>query len=229
MLARWMAAAVMFLIAQGTPTPPPWTRPTEPPPAAAFATFRARDAGLGRPSAVASDARGTVYVAAPEVSRVFTVDAAGEMRVAAGGGKRPLGPAPVNPQAIPNGDAGAAPGSLLFAPIAVAVDGRGNVYIADDGDRVIRRIDGGTGLISTALRSPMSVPPHWLPSEAGPPPTPPPDSARRADAVEGPVRPSGLAADAAGNLYVADRATHTVFRVPATPGAPIESLSLIHI
>jgi sugar lactone lactonase YvrE len=224
MLARWMAAAVGFLIAQGAPTPPPWTRPTEPPPAAAFATFRAQDAGIGRPSAVASDARGRVFLAAPELSRVFMVDAAGEMRVAAGGGKRPLGPVPLNPQAIPNGDAGAAPGSLLSAPIALAVDGRGNVYIADDADRMIRRIDGGTGVITTALRSPMSVPPHWLPLEAGPPPTPPPDSARRAD-VEGPVRPWGLAADAAGNLYVADRATHAVFRVPAAPSEPIERIA----
>jgi len=224
MLTRSMAAAVAFLIAQGAPTPPPWTRPTEPPPAAAFATFRARDAGIGRPSAVASDARGTVYVAAPELSRVFMVDAAGDMRVAAGGGKRPLGPVPVNAQAIANGDAGAAQGSLLFAPIAVAVDGHGNVYIADDEDRVIRRIDGGTGLITTALRSPISVP-HWLPPEAGPPSTAPPDSARRADAVEGPVRPSGLAADAAGNLYLADRATHTVFRVPAARSAPIERIA----
>ena len=218
-----MAAAVVFLIAQGAPTPSPWTRPTDPPPPAAFANFRAREAGIGRPSAVAIDARGNVYVAAPEVSRVFTVDAAGDMRVAAGGGKRPLLPV-VNPQAIPNGDAGAAPGSLLFAPVALAVDGRGNVYIADDGARVIRRIDGGTGLITTALRSPMSVRPGSLPLEAGPP-TPPPDSARRADPLEGPVRPSGLAADAVGNLYVADRATHTVFRVPAASSEPIERMA----
>ncbi len=166
-------------------------------------SFPALASGIGQPSAVAVDAQGTAYVAAPELSRVFSVNAAGYLTVAAGGKPR------VGPDAarnIPTGDDGPATGASLGAPVALAVDGLGNVYIADDGDRVIRRVDGRTGIITTVLRGPRPVPPWW----DDPPPSP---------AGLGPIRPSGLAVDAAGQLYVADRAAHSVFRVTVTNGS----------
>jgi len=217
MWARWMAASIVLLGAQGGPVRsaamPADTARDVPP-----RSFTAMHTGIGRPSAVTADARGKVYVAAPELSRVFTIDAAGRMTVVAGGAPR-IGP--FDPQSFPNGDGGSAAESSLGAPVALAVDGSGNVYIADDGDRAIRRIDGRTGIITTFLRSPPPSP--GLPAVGGSRP-PPGDPTRRADPVEGPLRPWGLAVDTAGNLYVADRATHTVFRIPSGNG-PIEKIA----
>ncbi|HXI94590.1 MAG TPA: hypothetical protein VNG04_00575, partial [Candidatus Acidoferrum sp.] len=48
-----------------------------------------------------------------------------------------------------SGDGGPATGALLKFPDAVAVDGSGNVFIADTGNSVIRKIDHATGVITT--------------------------------------------------------------------------------
>ena len=47
------------------------------------------------------------------------------------------------------GDGGAALFAGLNAPISVAIDGEGNLYIADTGNHVIRRVEAETGIIST--------------------------------------------------------------------------------
>jgi len=215
MWGRWMAAPIVLLAAPGAPAPPsgPRTAAGE----SAARSFTAVHTGIGRPSAVATDARGNIYVAAPELSRVFAIDASGLMTVVAGGAPR-VGRGTYDPQSFPNGDGGPASESSLGDPVALAVDGAGNVYIADDGDRVIRRIDGRTGIISTFLRAPTPSPGLPRADQGRRPPSPPADSAPGVAPLESPVRPWGLGLDAAGNVYVADRATHAVFRIPSAGG-----------
>lgn len=48
-----------------------------------------------------------------------------------------------------SGDGGAATSATLSYPLAVAVDGNHNIYIADTANSRIRRVDAATGLIST--------------------------------------------------------------------------------
>ncbi len=78
-----------------------------------------------------------------------------------------------------SGDGGPATGAELAQPFGVAVDGLGNVYIADTSNNVIRRIDP-TGVIETVVGGSDGV------------------------VLEG---PSGVAVDAANNLYFSDSGT----------------------
>lgn len=54
-----------------------------------------------------------------------------------------------NGQADDSGDRGKAVQASLNGPMAVAVDGKGNLYIADTGNDSIRRVDVGSGVITT--------------------------------------------------------------------------------
>lgn len=53
-----------------------------------------------------------------------------------------------------SGDGGPAINALFSAPRYVAVDARGNVYIADDGNCVVRRVDAVTSTITTYAGTP---------------------------------------------------------------------------
>ncbi|HXR96412.1 MAG TPA: choice-of-anchor D domain-containing protein, partial [Terriglobales bacterium] len=95
------------------------------------------------------------------------------------------------------GDGGAATSALLSAPTNIAVDGSGNIYIADHGNHVVRKVDGATGLISTyAGTGTAGQPINNTPATANP--------------LSVPV---GLALDTAGDLYVADQGNHQVYRI----------------
>jgi hypothetical protein len=92
---------------------------------------------LGAESALAGDAGGNIYAALYE-NRVVRVDAAGNASAFAGTG-----------EAGDGGDGGAATSARLFHPHGVAVGADGALYIADTGNRRVRRIDARTGLITT--------------------------------------------------------------------------------
>jgi hypothetical protein len=47
------------------------------------------------------------------------------------------------------GDGGPATAALLNLPTGLAIDTTGNIFVADSGNHRIRRIDAGTGYIST--------------------------------------------------------------------------------
>src|SRR5678815_659675 len=74
-------------------------------------------AAIGIPAAIAIDASGNTFVAS-QSSRVFKIDAGGQLTVFAGTGIGGFG-----------GDGGPARDATLFAPTGIAVDGGGNVYI----------------------------------------------------------------------------------------------------
>lgn len=101
-----------------------------------------------------------------------------------------------------SGDGGAASSAQLNGPQGIALDAADDIYIADAGNNVVRRIDASTGIITTFAGS------HTC-GYAGD--TGPATSAQL-------CFPAGLAFDAAGDLYIADTDSMDVRRVNASTG-----------
>jgi hypothetical protein len=98
------------------------------------------------------------------------------------------------------GDGAAAKQATLSYPIAVAVDGAGNVFIADKNNHVVRKVTAATGMISTVAGNGTS----GYSGDNGP--------ATAATLIQ----PSGLAVAASGDLYIADEAASVVRKVSGT-------------
>ena len=105
-----------------------------------------------------------------------------------------------------SGDGAPASSSALSGPSGIAFDGAGNLYIADTGNNVIRKIDAATGLISTVAGS--------LNGAAG-------FSGDGSVATAAELSsPQGITVDGAGNLYIADTANQRIRKVTVPlPGA----------
>jgi sugar lactone lactonase YvrE len=148
-------------------------------------------------TAITVDAKGNIFVADGDYStfesmnpRIRKVDAVtGIITTVAGGGR-----------AFP-GDGGLATNArLLPFPRGLAVDARGNLFIAD-GSRV-RRVDAATGIITTVAGTGT----EGFAGDGGP--------ATRAKMN----RPFGLVADARGDLFVADLGNARIRKVDAATG-----------
>ena len=134
---------------------------------------------------VAVDGAGNVYVADYRNHRIRRIDPQGVITTFAGTGKRGYA-----------GDGGPATAAQLSYPWGVAVDGAGNVYVADYGNHRIRRIDP-QGVITTFAGTGK----RGYAGDGGP-------------ATEARfLGPCGLAVDGAGNVYVADRGNHRIRRI----------------
>jgi len=95
------------------------------------------EARLVNPSGVAVDAPGNLYIADPSANRVRKVTPSGTITTVAGTGQTGGG-----------GDNGPAASAVLNSPSGVTLDSGGNLYIADTGNGVIRRVDASTGIIT---------------------------------------------------------------------------------
>ncbi len=94
---------------------------------------------LSIPLGAAVDAEGNLYIADTGNHRIRRVDALTDtVTTFAGTGTAGF-----------SGDGGPAADAQLSRPQGVALDAAGNLYIADTGNRRIRRIDAGTGIITT--------------------------------------------------------------------------------
>jgi len=133
-------------------------------------------AGLNQPAAVAKDANGNVYVAESVGQRVRKIAPAGTITTFAGTGAAGFG-----------GDSGPAAAALLNSPAGLAVDGAGNVYIADSGNSRVREVDINGNITTFAGTGAVGY--------GG-------DGGAATAAVL--ANPSGVAADSHGNLYIAD-------------------------
>ncbi|HEV2198405.1 MAG TPA: Ig-like domain repeat protein [Bryobacteraceae bacterium] len=101
-----------------------------------------------------------------------------------------------------SGDGGPAASALLSAPAGLAIDGSGNIYIADSGNNRIRRIDAVTAAITTVAGSGAAA----FAGDGG-----------LATAASLSC-PAGLAFDSAGNLYVGDTGNQRIRRIDASSG-----------
>jgi sugar lactone lactonase YvrE len=144
-------------------------------------------AQLNAPYGVAVDASGNVYFADMYNDCVRMINASGTITSVAGsfftGGY--------------SGDGGPATAAGLYNPVAVAIDASGNLYIADQGNEVIRKVDA-SGTITTFAGSSGGY------SGDGGPAT---------DAQLN--NPAGVAVDASGNVYIADEFNARIRKVNA--------------
>ncbi len=132
---------------------------------------------------VAVDGAGVVYVADTAHHRIVKVTADGAVTSLAGSGGR-------------GSQDGVGSAASFSGPTGVAVDNAGNVYVADTGNNLIRRIAPG-GVVTTLAGTGV---------------------AGRTDGAPGIATfnaPSGVALDAAGNLYVADTGNNLIRKITA--------------
>ncbi|MDK2123351.1 NHL domain-containing protein [Parachitinimonas caeni] len=152
----------------------------------------ATDVILRRPTAVATDSKGNLYIADTQRHMIRKIDGAtGKSEVIAGTGA--LGFA---------GDNGPARLARFNSPEGIAVDAAGNVYVSDSLNQRIRRIDAATGIITTIAGTEFAD----YRGDNGP--------AKQA----GFNYPTGLAFDRTGNLYVADSYNHRVRKIDMKSG-----------
>jgi hypothetical protein len=115
--------------------------------------------------------------------------------------------APPSSQTGYAGDGGPASGAVFNGPLGIAMDGGGNIYIADTGNCLIRRIDGTTHQVSTI---------------AGIAPSPAPNCGAGTDGVAATasmlMAPTSVAVDAAGNIYIADSGNSAIRMVSVASG-----------
>lgn len=98
---------------------------------------KATAGALVLPHNVAFDALGNLYIADPGGNRIRKVDVRGKISTVAGTGISGY-----------TGDNGPATSAELNFPFGVALDGGGNILIADNHNRAIRKVDA-TGMITT--------------------------------------------------------------------------------
>jgi sugar lactone lactonase YvrE len=97
------------------------------------------EAQLNFPGAVAVDEQGHVYIADTMNHRIRKVDAnSGLITTIAGTGQKRW-----------SGDGGPAVAAALNEPTALALDQKGRLYIADQSNHRVRRLDLDTGIITT--------------------------------------------------------------------------------
>lgn len=141
------------------------------------------------PTGIAVDLQGNIYVADRNINLIWKISPSGVVNNLAGAGL----------QGYMDGQGAAAKFNL---PTDVAVDASGNVFVADVGNRRIRKITP-SGMVSTFAGS---------------------DTAQTYDGIGVNctfISPRGIAIDAAGNLYVSDY--EKIRKI--TPGAVVTTIA----
>jgi hypothetical protein len=146
---------------------------------------QATAAELYDPWTVVFDAHGNMYISDYDSSRIRKVNTAGIISTVAGNGASVFG-----------GDGGQAIAAELKYPHGIAIDGFGNLYIADQGNNRIRKVST-SGIITTIAGNGT-----WAYTGDG-------GYATAAELAS----PAGLTFDALGNLYIADFANNAVRKI----------------
>jgi sugar lactone lactonase YvrE len=146
-------------------------------------------ARLSGPYDVAVDGSGSLYIADTGNNRIRKVTPAGVISTVAGNNTNGW-----------SGDGGPAIAASLSSPESVAVDGPGNLYIADAGNNRIRKVTPA-GIISTIAGTGVS----GFSGDGGP---------AASAQLSG---PQGIKVDSAGNIYFADFLNHRIREIVAQP------------
>ncbi len=139
-------------------------------------------ASLNQPYGISIDAAGNLYIGDVYNHRIRKVNTGGTISTVAGNGAAGF-----------SGDSGAATNAQLSSPYGAAADAAGNIYIADNGNGRVRKVNSG-GTIST----------YAGPGTAGTVG----DGGLATSAYLN--TPFGVTLDTAGNVYVADRGASRV-------------------
>jgi uncharacterized protein (TIGR03437 family) len=152
--------------------------------------LEAKNAELNAPTGIAIDSAGNIYFCDTRNHRVRKIGTDNKIQTIAGTGEKGE-----------TGDGGKAVEAKLNSPTGVAVDAAGNVYIADQMNHRIRKVDKD-GIITTVAGT-------GLPGYSGNG-----GLATRAQLFY----PCCIALDKQGNLFIADRTNNRVRRVDAQTG-----------
>ena len=143
---------------------------------------------ISRPTGVAVNASGAVYFT--DANRIRRVNqATGRLETVAGNGNYGF-----------DGNGGSALNASLGYPGSIAIDPSGNLFIGESNGLRVRKVDVGTGVISTVLGDAPSG-----------------DGSAATDVVL--VEPSHTAVDSRGNVYVNELYGHRVRKISASTGA----------
>ncbi|MEO8663563.1 MAG: hypothetical protein ABI693_34220, partial [Bryobacteraceae bacterium] len=142
-------------------------------------------AQLNTPVDLAVGLDGTLYIADQLNDRIRKVTPDGIISTIAGNGVRGFG-----------GDGGLATGAALNHPTGIAIDNAGTIWIADEGNKRIRKIDA-TGTITTVAGNGLAL-----------------QNCDSGTALNVPLfNPVRVAVDNSGNLYVADQSSQCVRKI----------------
>jgi uncharacterized protein (TIGR03437 family) len=153
----------------------------------------ATSAELWLPNGVAVDGAGNLFIAELTGYRIRKVTLAGTISTVAGNGS-------------PGYNDGPATSAGLNFPTGVAVDGAGNIFIADRGNNFIRKVTPA-GMMSRVAGNGT----QGFSGDGGP---------ATSAALNA---PTGVAVDAAGNLFIADRGNNLIRKV--TPDGTISTVA----
>jgi len=152
----------------------------------------AKDVHIGQPFGVEIGPEGKLYVTEVSHHRVLKVDlTAGTVTTVAGTGKKGSG-----------GNGGPATAAGLWEPYEVRFDKAGNLYFVEMKGAVVRKVDAGSGTISTIAGTGK----NGFSGDGGP--------ATQADLKA----PHSIALDQQGGLYIADIGNHRIRRVDLASG-----------
>ena len=199
-------------------------------------------ASLRLPSSVVADEAGNIYIADFGNNRIRKIDAAGMITTAAGTGK-----------AGHTGDGGLAVEAKLNRPFALALDRKGLLYLADLGSKTIRKLDRGgiistvasskeaaprksdgpqfgvvTGLAfdrkgNLLLADQFNSRIRKLENDGSISTVVGSGAGGAAGTAAGLSHPSGVATDAAGNIYIADHEGNRILKL--NPDGTIHTLA----
>ena len=147
--------------------------------------------GINTPWGLAIDAQGRVYYADSAANVVRRIALNGNVTTIAGTGT-----------AGSTGDGGQATAARLSAPVRVAFDANGNLFIADSANNKIRKVTMATGVITTVVGT----------GTAG-------NTGDGGQATAARLRtPYDVAFGPDGSMYIADRANHKIRKVNTATG-----------